>query len=88
MLRRQGQLKTLSIRTDITIVPNARKANDASADYRAYSGDVEIGAARTGVRNLGQRLPVAQPGSARVRVMTALRQSLRTPLVTSATIGL
>ena len=40
----KGQLKTLSIRAEITIAANARKANDAQPDYRAYSGDVEIGA--------------------------------------------
>jgi uncharacterized protein (DUF736 family) len=40
----KGQLKTLSIRAEITIAANARKANDAQPDYRVYSGDVEIGA--------------------------------------------
>ena len=40
----KGQLKTLSIRAEITVVPNARKANDVQPDYRVYSGDVEIGA--------------------------------------------
>ena len=40
----KGQLKTLSIRAEITITPNARKANDVQPDYRVYSGDVEIGA--------------------------------------------
>lgn len=40
----KGQLKTLSIRVEITITPNARKANDVQPDYRVYSGDVEIGA--------------------------------------------
>lgn len=40
----KGQLKTLSIRAEITIAPNARKANDVQPDYRVYSGDVEIGA--------------------------------------------
>jgi len=39
-----GQLKTLSIRAEITIQPNARKASDAQPDYRVISGDVEIGA--------------------------------------------
>lgn len=41
----RGQLKTLSIRAEITINANTRKANDAQPDYRVYSGDVEIGAA-------------------------------------------
>jgi uncharacterized protein (DUF736 family) len=40
----KGQLKTLSIRTEISIVPNARKATDVQPDYRVFSGDVEIGA--------------------------------------------
>ncbi len=40
----KGQLKTLSIRAEITIVANARKANDIQPDYRVFSGDVEIGA--------------------------------------------
>ena len=40
----KGQLKTLSIRAEITIVANARKANDAQPDYRVFAGGVEIGA--------------------------------------------
>jgi len=40
----KGQLKTLSIRAEITITANARKANDVQPDYRVHSGDVEIGA--------------------------------------------
>jgi uncharacterized protein (DUF736 family) len=40
----RGQLKTLSIRTEIAIAPNAKKAHNAQPDYRVYSGDVEIGA--------------------------------------------
>ncbi len=40
----KGQLKTLSIRAEITIVANARKTNDVQPDYRVFSGDVEIGA--------------------------------------------
>jgi uncharacterized protein (DUF736 family) len=40
----KGQLKTLSIRAEIMIAPNARKANDVQPDYRVYCGDVEIGA--------------------------------------------
>ena len=39
-----GQLKTLSIRAEITIQPNSRKTSDAQPDYRVVSGDVEIGA--------------------------------------------
>ena len=40
----KGQLKTLSLRTDIEIVANARKASDVQPDYRVIAGDVEIGA--------------------------------------------
>ena len=40
----KGQLKTLSIKSDILIQPNERKATDAQPDYRVLSGDVEIGA--------------------------------------------
>ena len=40
----KGQLKTLSIRAEITIAPNALKTNDVQPDYRVFSGDVEIGA--------------------------------------------
>lgn len=40
----KGQLKTLSIRAEITITANARKTNDVQPDYRVFSGDVEIGA--------------------------------------------
>jgi uncharacterized protein (DUF736 family) len=40
----KGQLKTLSIRAEITIAVNQRKANDIQPDYRVFSGDVEIGA--------------------------------------------
>lgn len=40
----KGQLKTLSIRAEISIVANARKSNDVQPDYRVYSSDVEIGA--------------------------------------------
>ncbi len=39
-----GQLKTLSIRAEITIQLNTRKASDTQPDYRVISGDVEIGA--------------------------------------------
>ncbi|WP_420137129.1 DUF736 domain-containing protein [Sphingomonas sp.] len=39
-----GQLKTLSIRADISIVANAKKTTDTQPDYRVISGDVEIGA--------------------------------------------
>ena len=40
----KGQLKTLSIRAEIVIVPTQSKANSAQPDYRVVSGDVDIGA--------------------------------------------
>jgi len=40
----KGQLKTLSIRTEIDIVPNVRKTSDAQPDYRVMAGGVEVGA--------------------------------------------
>lgn len=40
----KGQLKTLSIKAEITITANTRKSNDVQPDYRVHSGDVEIGA--------------------------------------------
>jgi len=39
-----GQLKTISIREDITIAANHRKTSEVQPDYRVYVGDVEIGA--------------------------------------------
>jgi uncharacterized protein (DUF736 family) len=41
----KGQLKTLSIRADIEIVPNTRKASDSQPDFRVVASGVEIGAA-------------------------------------------
>ena len=40
----KGQLKTLSIRADIAVVPNTAKTADAQPDYRVLAGDAEIGA--------------------------------------------
>jgi len=40
----KGQLKTLSIKAEITIQANTRKTTDAQPDYRVFSADVEIGA--------------------------------------------
>jgi len=41
----KGQLKTLSIRADVEIVPNTRKANDRQPDFRVMANGVEVGAA-------------------------------------------
>lgn len=40
----KGQLRTLSIRSEIEITPNPRKAADTQPDYRVTSGGVEVGA--------------------------------------------
>lgn len=40
----KGELKTLSIRTEVTIVPNARKSTDVQPDFRVLAGGVEVGA--------------------------------------------
>lgn len=40
----KGQLKTLSIRTDIEIIPNTRKSGDSQPDYRVSAAGVEVGA--------------------------------------------
>jgi uncharacterized protein (DUF736 family) len=40
----KGQIRTLSIRTDIEIVPNRAKTAANQPDYRVLSGPVELGA--------------------------------------------
>ena len=40
----KGQLRTLSIKTDIAILPNDAKSSDAQPDFRVLSGETEIGA--------------------------------------------
>ena len=40
----KGQLRTLSIRTDVEILPNGRKANDVQPDYRVMASGAEVGA--------------------------------------------
>lgn len=40
----KGQLKTLTIRADIDIVPNTNKANETQPDFRVLSQGIEIGA--------------------------------------------
>ena len=39
----KGQLRTLSIKTDIEILPNEHKASDMQPDYRILSDGIEIG---------------------------------------------
>ncbi|HEX9807365.1 MAG TPA: DUF736 domain-containing protein [Alteraurantiacibacter sp.] len=40
----KGQLRTLSLRTDIEIVPNPGKTSEVQPDYRVSAAGVEIGA--------------------------------------------
>lgn len=40
----KGQLRTLSIKAEIAILPNERKASESQPDYRVVSGETEIGA--------------------------------------------
>ena len=40
----KGQIRTLSIQTDIRIVPNGAKTADRQPDYRVLAGNVEVGA--------------------------------------------
>ena len=40
----KGQLRTLSIRADIDIVPNNSKASDTHPDFRVLTQGIEIGA--------------------------------------------
>ena len=40
----KGQIKTLTIRADIDIVPNEAKANEAQPDFRILSEGIEVGA--------------------------------------------
>jgi uncharacterized protein (DUF736 family) len=40
----KGQLRTLSLRTEVVIVPNTGKTSDAQPDYRVTAGGVEVGA--------------------------------------------
>ncbi|MGI9375768.1 MAG: DUF736 domain-containing protein [Tsuneonella suprasediminis] len=49
----KGQIRTLSIRTDVEIVPNRAKSASNQPDYRVLSGPVELGAGwiRTGERS-------------------------------------
>ncbi len=43
----KGQLKTLSIRADIDIVPNTAKAHETQPDFRVLTKGLEIGAGWT-----------------------------------------
>ena len=40
----KGQIRTLSIRAEIEIVPNEQKAHDNQPDYRVMSNGIEVGA--------------------------------------------
>ena len=45
--RYTGQLKTISIKADIDIVPNTNKTTDTQPDYRVLTQGTEIGAGWT-----------------------------------------
>ena len=45
--RYAGQLKTVSIKADIDIVPNDKKTADSHPDYRVLTQGIEIGAGWT-----------------------------------------
>jgi len=45
--RYKGQLKTVSIRADIDIVPNISKTSDSQPDFRVLTQGIEIGAGWT-----------------------------------------
>jgi uncharacterized protein (DUF736 family) len=49
----KGQIKTLTIRTDIEITPNRGKSSPEHPDFRVFAGAVELGAGwvRTGERS-------------------------------------
>jgi uncharacterized protein (DUF736 family) len=40
----KGQLRTVSIRAGIEIVPNGRKTSESQPDYRVFSDGAEVGA--------------------------------------------
>lgn len=69
-----GQLKTLSIRVEINITPNARKASDVQPDYRVVCGDVEIGAGWTRYSEASGRDYVSLSVATGIRPTSALRQ--------------
>lgn len=49
----KGQLKTISVRADIEIIPNRAKASDTQPDYRVLANGSEVGAGwiKTGERS-------------------------------------
>jgi uncharacterized protein (DUF736 family) len=48
-----GELRTLTVRAKITIVPNAERTGDKAPDYRIYAGSHEVGAAWKKVSRAG-----------------------------------
>ncbi len=72
----KGQLKTVSIRAEIDIIPNRDKSAETHSDFRVLTQGVKIGAGwiRRG-RELRQGLCEPFACSAGVRAAQALRQS-------------
>ena len=73
--RYEGELKTLSVRADITILPVGEKASQSQPDYRVLSQGIEIGAGSDSHRpDLGQGVRIALDLRARARLEDALRE--------------
>ena len=71
----KGQLRTLSIRTDIEIIPNSRKTSEVQPDFRVVAAGGCRGGMAAARRNVRQGLCVAEPGCPRVRAPPPLCQS-------------
>ena len=72
----KGQLRTLSIRADIEIVPNRTKNTESQPDYRIVTNSIEVGAAwRRTSRDTGASYVSLSSGRAGIRSAQALRQS-------------
>ena len=51
----KGQLRTLTIRAEVEIIPNRSKANEHQPDYRVQAGGIEVGAGEFVWRPAGSR---------------------------------
>ena len=72
----KGQLRTLSIRADIEIVPNRTKNTESQPDFRIVTNSVEVGAGVAAHQSRHRRfLRLAEPGRSGIRSAQALRQS-------------
>ncbi|MBB6414186.1 uncharacterized protein (DUF736 family) [Mesorhizobium sangaii] len=71
----KGQLKTLSVRADIDIVPNRAKSSDTHPDFRVLTQGVEVGAGWIRIGEASGKDYVSLSIQPRVRTAQALRQS-------------